>query len=193
MLAYWCNFYNWIICGGFDKHLKEKLNTIEDCIKWIISDDLDGLSFFDATLEAEENMEPDEEEYIKLNKDEINSQLDACKQTFRDLDNIFKTSTQWKGFYAKIGPCGELNNDQFVLLVNDSTKQYIIFHSDFIDNGEEDEYLKYMSQEEHVKKVREVEELGYQLISYGEEYYFDEANDMQSVDELLKEINGEWE
>jgi len=140
--------------------------------------------FFDSIKEEEKDIELDEEEIMKL---------DGWGEVFSCLDNIFKTSTQWKGFYAKIGPCGEFNDDQFVLLVNDSTKQYIIFHSDFLDNGYEDEYLKYMTQEEHIKKVREVEQLEYQLINYQEEYYFDEINDDESVDELVKEINAQWE
>lgn len=183
MIARWGNHYNWIICGGFEEHVIEELNSIEDFIKWNISDWLDSLSFFDAIKEEEKDIELDEEEM----------KLDGWEEVFRCLDNIFKTSTQWKGFYAKIGPRGEFNDDQFVLLVNDSTKQYMIFHSDFLDNGYEDEYLKYMTQEEHIKKVREVEQMGYQLISCQEEYYFDEINDNESVDELLKEINDQWE
>jgi len=152
-LAHWACLYNWIICGGFnDELIEEKGNSILELVKQLISDDLDALSFF---YKEDEDMI---EDYIL---------------GFKNLDEIYKTVNNWKGYYAP-SEYADFNNDQYVLLVDDINKKFMIVYSDFIENGYEDEFLVFVSDDVLKNKIRELENNNYFMLSYSEQFYFDE-------------------
>jgi hypothetical protein len=76
-----------------------------------------------------------------------------------------------------IGPFAEGNGDQFVALINDTTKEYMIIYSNHLKNGFEDECFKFITQEEHVSLIEQLKISGYQILSCSEEYYYSEILD----------------
>ena len=135
-LANWCCWYNWILCGGFNKNLKENLNPLEEFLKGVISDSLDGLSFFD-------------EDFLEGKTDIVYKWLEE----FKNLDYILQTQKDWVGFYSTIGQFDYYNGEQHVVLINDSKKEYIIIFSENLKNNykHQSKYLKFTSKNKFVK------------------------------------------
>ena len=157
-LAHWACIYCWILSGGFDDNLKDDLNSFETFFKDFITWDLDGLSFF-STEDEEPN---DMQQSITL---------------FEHYDHIWQTRNEWTALYAMIGPFAEENEAQYVLLVNNTKKEYMIMYSDHLENGYEDEYFHFVSQDEYVALVEQLKKDGYTMLSCSEEYYYMEIND----------------
>lgn len=152
-LAHWACIYCWILSGGFDyKNRNENLNTLEGFFRDIITWDLDGLSFFDEQ------------------DDTLN--IHECMKLFENYDYIWQTRQQWRAVYAMIGPFAKENGDQYVALINDTTKEYMIIHSDHLKNGFEDEYFKFITQEEHCSLIEQLKNSGYKILSCSEEFYY---------------------
>ena len=116
-----------------------------------------GLSFFDDSM-----------------YDEDPRVLNDWIEDFKSLDKVLKTVSDWKGIFATIGEYSQINNDQYVLLQNDDTKQYIIIHTDYFDNGNNYEGFQYCAKDEYMQKVKELISLGYSLIHYDEELLYTE-------------------
>ena len=152
-LAHWACIYCWILSGGCDDNITEDLNTLEGFFRDVITWDLDGLSFFSA-------------------KDNDLQDMHECIKLFECYDHIWQTRKQWRAVYAMIGPLAKENGDQYVALINDTTKEYMIIHSDHLENGFEDEYFKFITQAEHVLLIEQLKKSGYQILSYSEEYYY---------------------
>lgn len=157
-LAHWACIYNWIICGGFHDDLKEGLDSFEEFMKDVISWDLDALSFFD-----EEYLEEDENLYDRI-------------QLYKDWDHILKTKNGWKVVYAMVSPCAEFNEDQYLVLINNEIKEFMIIYSYHLENGFEDEVFKYISEEEFILIVEQLKEKEYTLLSCSEKFYYSEIN-----------------
>lgn len=158
--AHWCCLYDWIICGGFkDNIIEDKNNTIREFIKSTISWDLDGLSFFD-----EKSYFDEDDEYG----------VDGWKIQFKNLDYILNKVGNLYVFYGPVYEYDLDNAAQYVVLVNDLDKTFIIIYSDFFENGYEEDKIKYVDKKTHKKMVEDLLNNGYQLISYSEEFYFDE-------------------
>lgn len=158
MLSSWACRYDWVICGGFYKDLKESnKNIVEKFIKSQISWNLDGLSFFEDWFL--------EEDMFDLNK---------IIEEFKNLDFVLNTIDNWKAYYAMVGPLAKENEDQYVLLINELDKKYMIIYSMFFENGYEDEFIKFISEEEQKQKIKELEKSEYTLLSYSEQFYYDE-------------------
>ena len=157
-LAHWACIYCWILSGGFDDNVKEDLDTFEGFFRDAVTWDLDGLSFFSA----EDNDLQDMHECIKL---------------FERYNHIWQTRKQWRAVYAMIGPFAEENGDQYVALINDTTKEYMIIYSDHLENGFQDEHFKFVTQEEHILLIEQLKNSGYQILSCSEEYYYSEILD----------------
>lgn len=159
MLAHWACVYCWVLCGGFDKNLKEELNSFEQFLVDVLTWDLDGLSFFDeSTIE------------------EGRQGLECRINFYKDLDHIWKTREKWRCIYAMVGECAEFNGDQYVVLVNDATREYMIVYSDHLKNGYKDKYFKYVSEEALIESVAELEKKQYQLLSASEESFYSEIS-----------------
>ncbi|MCH5180791.1 MAG: hypothetical protein J1F32_06230 [Erysipelotrichales bacterium] len=159
MLSSWACRYDWVICGGFYEDLKENnKNIIEEFIRSQISWKLDGLSFFEDWFL--------EEDAFDLNK---------TIEEFENLDFVLNTIDNWKAYYAMVGPLAKENEDQYVLLINELDKKYMIIYSMFFENGYEDEFIKFISEEELKQKIKELEKSEYTLLSYSEQFYYDEA------------------
>ena len=152
-LAHWACIYCWILSGGFDDNVKEDLDTLEGFFRDVVTWDLDGLSFFSAEGNDLQDMH-------------------ECIELFECYDHIWQTRKQWRAVYAMIGPFAKTNEDQFVALINDTTKEYMIIHSDHLENGFEDEYFKFVTQAEHVLLIEQLKNSGYQILSCSEEYYY---------------------
>lgn len=152
-LAYWANFYNWVICGGFDDNVVEELDEFENLIKEIISWDLDGLSFFD---EDEDDM--------------LSRFVEGCI----DLDFILKTKDEWKYYCAYIGKNDKHNHDPYVLLVNEKEKKYMIIHGvdDCCACFSEKEHK--MKKKDFIKYVEQLNEENYGVLSYAEESFYED-------------------
>ena len=157
-LAHWACIYCWILSGGFDDNLTDDLNSFETFFKDFITWDLDGFSFFSAEYEEPNDMQKS----IAL---------------FEHYDHIWQTRNEWNVVYAMIGPFAEENEDQYALLVNNTKKEYMIMHSDHLENGYEDEHFHFVSQDEYVALVEQLKKDGYTVLSCSEEYYYMEIND----------------
>ena len=157
-LAHWACIYCWILSGGFDDNLTDDLNSFETFFKNFITWDLDGLSFFSAEYEEPNDMQ----ESIAL---------------FEHYDHIWQTRNEWEVVYAMIGPFAKENEDQYALLVNNTKKEYMIMHSDHLENGYEDEHFRFVSQDQYVALVEQLKKDSYTVLSCSEEYYYMEIND----------------
>ena len=157
-LAHWACIYCWILSGGFDDNLTDDLNSFETFFKNFITWDLDGLSFFSAEDEEPNDMQ----ESIAL---------------FEHYDHIWQTRNEWEVVYAMIGPFAKENEDQYALLVNNTKKEYMIMHSDHLENGYEDEHFRFVSQDQYVALVEQLKKDSYTVLSCSEEYYYMEIND----------------
>ena len=156
LLSGWACIYSWILAGGFDDNVQENFNDIECMIVDTILWDLDGLSFFDNSLLDDEDSPIDLNQWI---------------EDYRSLDSVLQSVDSWTAFTSKIGPYAEYNDDRFTLLVNDTTKEYIIIYHFF---GESDDYsLELIDEKEHLNKVLSLEKAGYTLLPYSEEEYFE--------------------
>lgn len=64
-LAHWFCVYGWILNGGFSSKTKSSLNLVEELITFIISDYLDGMSFFKEEYYLNNEDNTPIENYIK--------------------------------------------------------------------------------------------------------------------------------
>ena len=152
-LSYWASLYNWVICGGFNDNLiEEKGNIILELVKALISDTLDALSFFDG--DDKESLQ----DYVI---------------GFNSLEDVYSTINNWVGYYT-LTEYSSVNNDQYILLVNDIDKKFIVIYSDFIDNGYKDEVLSFVNNDVFKLKVNELQQNNYVVVNYDEELYFKE-------------------
>lgn len=160
-LANWCCIYDWILCGGFDDDLKERLNPLETFLMNIISWDLDGLSFFNEDID-----EGSDEAYEWI-------------EFYKNIDHVWQTREGWKGVYAPIGEYDKVNGQQYVVIINDSLKEYMIIFSEHLNNSYkcQNEFLKYTTKNKFVRLIKKLEELGYSNIKCSENWYYQELND----------------
>lgn len=155
-LAGWACIYCWILSGGFDDNLTENLNSFEDFFKHFITYDLDGLSFFSA-----------EEEHPQFMDEEI--------RLFESFDHIWQTRNKWKAIYSMVGTYAKDNGAQYVALINDTTKEYMIMYSDHLENGFEDEYFKFVPEDKYIAIIEQLKDAGYKILSCSERYYYEEV------------------
>ena len=156
-LAHWCCIYDWILYGGFKKGVIEDLNSLEKLIRDVICYYLDGISFFEDDLLTEVP----------------NYFVDAI-EGFKNLDFVLKTLNDWKCFYAKIGIYCEYNDDQYVVLFNETEKKYIIIHSDHLQNGFNDKYIRYIDEDKFIALIEQLKEEGFEVMKY-DEYWYEQA------------------
>lgn len=161
LLGHWCYFYLYILCGGFKEEVKENLNSIEELLKEVITWDLDGMAFFNDSVASEE--------------DDVEN-LHKWLNDLKSLDVVYSSSTKWKGYTASIGPDAIKNGDQYVLLVNDESKQYIIIFTNFFENCG-DKSIKYVNEKVFKEKVDNVKAKNYTLLNYSEEFYYQDIDE----------------
>lgn len=159
-LANWCCIYDWILCGGFDANIKENFNPFERFLVDVISWDLDGLSFFDEDVDELDEVY----EWIKF---------------YKNIDRVWQTRNGWKGVYATIGEYDKENGQQYVVIVNDSLKEYMIIFSEHLKNSYkyQNEFLKYTTKNKFIRLIEKLKDLGYSNLSCSEECYYQELND----------------
>ena len=157
-LSHWACIYCWILSGGFGDNVIDDLNSFETFFKDFITWDLDGLAFFSAEVEDQDDMR------------ELIVQ-------FEHYDHIWQTRNEWKIIYAMIGPYAKENGDQYVLFVNDTKKEFMIMGSDHLENGYEDEHIHFVSQDEHIALIEQLKKDGYTMISCAEEFYYMDINE----------------
>lgn len=160
-LSHWACIYCWILSGGCGDDVTEDLNTIEGFLRDVITWGLDGLSFFDSN---------DDEDPIKCMRNTI--------QLFEDYDHIWQTLNEWNAIYAMIGPYAKENEDQYVALINNISKEYMIVYSGHLKNGFEDEHFKFVSQEDFIKLIDRLKAEGYNILSCSEDHYYIELEDL---------------
>ena len=162
MLSHWACIYCWILLGGCDyANITADLNTFERFLRDVITWDLDGLSFFDI-------------EYF----DDYIERMHNTKQFYEDFDHIWQTRDEWKAVYAMIGPNAEENGEQYVTLVNDTTKEYMLIFSDHIENGFEGEHFRFITQDAFIAYIEQLKGENYKILHCAEEYYYMELEDM---------------
>lgn len=154
-LAGWACIYDRIICGGFRKGVKEDFNTLEQFIVDVISWDLDGLSFHDDALLEEEGIE----------------YMYGRIEGYKNLDKLWKTRNDWKCFYSAVGYYTKCNDEQYVVLFNDKTKEYIIILSDHLENGYSDEYVRFIAEDKFIELIEQLDEEGFAVLHYDEKWY----------------------
>lgn len=160
-LSHWACIYCWVLSGGYGDTVTEDLNSLEGYLRDVIIWDLDGLSFFDA----------------EYGDDPIKSIRNTI-ELFEDYDHIWKTLTEWNAVYAMIGPYAEENQDQYVVIINNIVKEYMIVYSGHLENGFEDKYFKFIPQEDFIKLIDQLKTNGYKMLSCSEDYYYMELKDL---------------
>ena len=153
-LEEWTSIYGWLLSADYDEAAWD-LNSFERFFKDIITLHLDGFS---------DNCDDDHAEYAP---DDMQETLEL----FQRYDHIWQTRDEWRAVYAMIGPFAKHNGDQFVLLINDARKEYMIIYSDHLENGYTDEYFKFVNKNEYVALVEQLKKDGYTMLSCSEEYY----------------------
>ncbi len=159
-LACWACIYCWILEGGANDALKENINSLEEFLKNVITWDLDGLSFFGDSLLEDKSID-----------------LAKWMQQYKNLDHVWNTRENWKGTYATITFYAEDNGEQYVVLINDVSKEYIIIFSDHLENKYEDENFKFVSDEEFIDLIEKLKENNYKILSYSEKSYYSDISD----------------
>lgn len=155
-LAHWACVYCWIIGGGFDyKNITEDLNSFEKFFRDYIIWDLDGLSFFCS----------------KDFDDDVQCLHNAI-ELYEDYDHIWKTRNEWDLFYSIIDPLDRENGHQHIVLVNDKIKEYMILHCDHLENGFEDQYIKFVPRKKFIKLVERLKRENYKILSCDETHYY---------------------
>ncbi len=159
MLAHWACRYCWILLGGCDyDNVTEDLNAFERFVRDLITWDLDALSFFSA-------------------EDEDPQEMQNWLESFGHFDHIWQTRDEWRAVYAMIGRYAEENGDQYVLLINDKAREYMILYSEHLQNGYEDAYFRFVSRDEHEALAQRLKKDGYTMLSCSEEFYDMEIHD----------------
>lgn len=106
-LAYWANAYNWIINGGFKSTDKKDKDSFKAFIIAKITHWLDGLSFFDGSLEI-------------FNLD------------IRNLDIVYRNIDDCKAMYAAYRAYEDEGYEDIVVLVsNDKAKYFVKMYCDY--------------------------------------------------------------
>lgn len=111
--------------------------------------------------------------------DEREDNIYSIIENFKTLDHVWQTRNSWKGVYATIGEFDLSNGDQYVLLINEELKEYIIiFSTGHLSNNyqHQNEYLRYTTKNKFVKLVEKIKNK-YKNISHSEEYYYSDLND----------------
>lgn len=155
--AIWCYLYNYIICGGFGCNANDDLNPLEKLLMYIISYDLDGLSFFD------------EFDYHKICGADV---FRKWSEEYKNWDHILNTIDDWKGICAQIGPDAEFNQSQFVVVFNKQLKENMIIYADLCDATDDNEIFRRVTEEEFDKAIEELRADGYSLLSCHEDVYY---------------------
>lgn len=158
-LTGWACKYCWILSGGFEDNIIDDLNSFERFFSDFLTWDLDGLSFFSAEYQEE-------------------NEIEEVLARFAHYDHIWQTRTEWEVVYAMIGPCAEVNEDQYALLVNKTRKEYMIMYSDHLENGYEDAYIHFVSQDAYIALVEQLKADGYTMLPRSEEYYYMTINNL---------------
>lgn len=159
-LSHWACVYNWILCGGFGDEVEENWNRLERFLIDVISWDLDGLSFYD-------------EDYT----DDVLAFVNNGVQFYKDWNHIWQTRNGWRGVYAPITKYAEFNGEQYVVLVNDALKEYMIMNGDHLKNGYKDKYFRYVPNEELIRFVAQLKEQNYRILPCDEEYFYSDISE----------------
>lgn len=160
-LAGWACLYMWIICGGYSYGVKENFNTLEKFLVDVICWELDSLSFFEDFWLEEEGIE-----YIY-----------NTIQRYKNLDKLWNTRNDWACLYSTVDYYTKLNDEQYVLLFNIETREYIIILSDHLKNGYSDEYVKFVDKNKFVELVKQLDEEGFKMLNYDEKWYNESLNE----------------
>lgn len=164
-LASWFCIYNWIICGGFSDDLKENLTPLEEFLKEVISWDLDGLSFFDESVSEE------------------SEDLTDVIQSFKDFLHILNTINDWKCYYACVGEECKWNDENYIVLINDKTKEYMMVSSAFLEIEYSDDIFHHLEDKEFIQLIKELKRNNYKSLPHSEYWY------NQMIEEEYADIN----
>lgn len=147
LLSHWACIYCWILSGGFSIELKEDLNSFEEFFMETLTWSLDGLSFFQDDLLEEGTKEVFD--WIEF---------------YKNLDDVWQTRNDWHCVYAMPEEYNKLNEDYYIVLINDKTKKYMIMYSNWLQIGFEDEHFKYVSKKDFKILIEELKNKNYEII-----------------------------
>lgn len=133
---------------------------MEDFFKDVLTWDLDGLAFFSDDFS--ENPIQDISEKIDL---------------YKDFNHLWQTINDWKGFCAPIGEYDEVNDQLYVVLINETLKEYMIIFTDRFDVESDDKYFKNVSKEEFINVVDELKNKNYKILPNAEDWFYSDLSD----------------
>ena len=161
-LSYWANLYDWILIGGSRLEIEDDLTSLEEFLCDVITWNLDGLSFFQ---EGDKDFD-----------------IGAALDFYDTFDHIWQTRGEWRASYAMIGKYAEINGEQYVALINDARKEYIILSSDHLENGFADEHFAFITRNAYAAMLEKL-----QSEFYGS--WCDDAAGAAEIAELFKDQN----
>jgi len=154
-LANWACCYGWIIEGGFEDEANSDLTSLEQYIKCVISEQLDGMSFFDK--------------YLENGRDAID--FDAWIKEFKTYDKLFKNSTKYTVYSAAIGEFDQINDERYVLFINKEEKEFAIIYS-FYDNVSES--IEDIDKQAFIDMIERCKKDNYKILPCKEIFYYQE-------------------
>lgn len=159
MLSYWATTYNSVLNGGFNDNVNTNLTSLETYLVKYLSMDLDVLLIIDH----------------KQNKEAIKEYIYDTITYYYNIDHIFKTINEWQGFYGIIGNYNIPNLNQFVVLINETQKEYIIMFSDISIDASKFSALKYLSKQEFIDLIAKMEANNYNILPCSEYAFYIET------------------
>ena len=132
------------------------MNLVEELITFIISDYLDGMSFF-------------KEEYYLNNEDKTS--IENYIKGFKFCDELWQQRKKFKAYYFMVRDVYLYS--KFIVLVNDSKKQYMIIKEDYYSRKYNDGNLYWMKKAEFEKLIKRLENEKYEIINYDEDDYYE--------------------
>ncbi len=159
IFAYWACAYNWIVMEGFkgkDNDENEKDVSLKTVIRWEISDWLDSLSFCDS-----------------YDKSEFLLDIDDYAYALRMMDSLYKNADDLRAFYSYTYmkyDDGEDFGDIYILLINDKSREFIIFENDFCDFRKCTLHATLCEEEILNQTMRDLGNAGYKEIKLGREF-----------------------
>lgn len=154
-LANWACAYNWIVMASvWNSDSNGKMNNLKDNLLYAISDWLDGVSFFDASLGVYED------NYL----DTFYNQIESMFIAYQNLPDWYAYYTEDTGNY----------DDEYgnfcveILCVNDKEKQFFTMCGELVpDNALRENRLDYR---EYGRKIKAIQTGGYSGQDYMAEW-----------------------
>lgn len=157
-LSHWASAYNNILNGGFKDNVNSTLTSLEAYLVKYLSMDLDVLLLID----------------YKQDKQVIQNYICDTIKYFYNINHIFKTINEWQGFYGVISNYEYPILNQYVVLINETKKEFIIMSYDISIDASEFSILKHLPKQEFIDIITKINANNYKILPCSEYDFYNE-------------------